>query len=67
MPKRDWITEMNDLADSTEPKQDDRAVLEDMIIWLSGTGLGPRFAGWYRENVGVSQEKRKPIPKLVIV
>jgi len=66
MPKRDWITEMNDLADLATPKQDDRMVLEEMIMWLNGTGLGPRFVNWYRDVVGTSISNRKPIEKLVV-
>lgn len=49
MPKRDWINEMNDLAQAAVPAQDDRAVLEDMIIWIDKAKVGPAFVRWYRD------------------
>jgi len=63
MPKRDWIDELNDLAQAAVPPQGDRELIEDMIVWLNATGLGPRFVSWYRDNLVVSGT---PIAKLVV-
>lgn len=63
--KKDWIEEMNDIADANG--QDDRAVLEDMICFLNRKvetpngglrALGEQFLAWYRENVNKSPSER---------